>query len=55
MGRLLRDAGWREMQQDARTGAAPNQRVYSRGDNALCVVTLNRADDGYQLVTMMNL
>jgi hypothetical protein len=54
MGSLLIDAGWSEVQQGATT-QKNNQRVFSRGESHLCVVTLNPTDDAYQLVTMMNI
>lgn len=55
MGRILRDAGWRELAQAGQSGPVQNQRVYARDNSALCVVTLNEADEGYQLVTMMSI
>jgi len=55
MGRLLQDAGWQEAAQGSQTPAAENQKVYVRDESALCVVTLNKANAGFQLVTMMNL
>lgn len=58
MARLLQSAGWREQPQGDTPEPVENQRVFIRGDASrreLCVVTLNQAEDGYQLVTMMNI
>jgi hypothetical protein len=54
MGLLLGDAGWREVPQGNEKPQLA-QRVYSRNDSRLCVVTLNRIDEAFQLVTMMNI
>ena len=58
MGGLLNDAGWTELDQGEQQDNAVQQRVYARKLNessALCVLTLNKSDEGYQLVTMMNI
>jgi hypothetical protein len=58
MARQLQSAGWREQSQGDAKASIDEQRVFIRGDarrRELCVLTLNEADDGYQLVTMMSI
>jgi hypothetical protein len=54
MQALLADSGWREAPQGQQQ-LAKMQRVLTRGDSRLCVITLNESDGEYQLVTMMNI
>lgn len=57
MGSLLVDSGWQRMSEGERDNRAIEQRVYARNadeGSTLCVLTLHRSDEGYQLVTMMN-
>lgn len=51
MGNLLEIEGWEAVPKEGQ----PNQRVFTRDSDFLCVVTLNETDQGNQLVTMMTI
>lgn len=55
MARALTSRGWREVSAAENQSRFEGERVFTNARNELCVVTLNKQGDAYQLLTVVSL